>query len=74
MKKSLLNILILALVVTNVILTAVLVFTIVPTMKKTDNLITKIVSTIDLELEHQNTGENKVGVSIDNIEVYDIIP
>lgn len=72
MKKSLINILILALVVTNVILTALLVFTIVPTMKKTDNLITKIVSAIDLELEHQNTDSVDAGISIDKIEVYDI--
>lgn len=72
MKKSLINILILALVVTNVVLTAVLVFTIVPTMKKTDNLITKIVSAIDLELEYPLSGSKETTVSIDKIEVYDI--
>ena len=72
MKKSLINILILALVVTNVILSAVLVFTIVPTMKKTDNLITKIVSAIDLELEHPIPGSEETTISIDKIEVYDI--
>ena len=72
MKKSLINILILALVVTNVILTAVLVFTIVPTMKKTDNLVTKIISAIDLELEHPLPGSEGTSISIDKIEVYDI--
>lgn len=51
MKKNLMSVLILALVVANLILTAILMISIVPQTKKANELITKVCSAIDLELE-----------------------
>ena len=51
MKKGLVNLIILVLVVTNVALTAILVFAIVPAMNATSDLVTKVAEAIDLEKE-----------------------
>lgn len=51
MKKNLMSVLILALVVANLILTAILMISIVPQTKKANELINKVCSAIDLELE-----------------------
>ena len=71
MKKNLISVLILALVVVNLVLTAVLTFTIVPQTKKSNELINQVCSAINLELE---SGDNKdtTSVPIENIEVYNI--
>lgn len=55
MKKNILTIIILALGLLNMILTAVIVFTVVPTTMRTNNLIAKVASSINLELESPNT-------------------
>ena len=51
MKKNLMSVLILALVVANLVLTAILMISVVPQTKKANQLITKVCSAIDLELE-----------------------
>ena len=53
MKKGLINIILLVLAITNVILTAIMVFAIVPAMNSTNNLVSKVASAIDLEKEGQ---------------------
>lgn len=53
MKKNILAVIILALSVINLILGAILIFTVVPMANKTSALVTKVASTIDLELESQ---------------------
>lgn len=68
MKKNLISILILALVLANLILTAVLAFSIIPQTKKANELIGKVCNAIDLELE---SGKN-IQVPVDNIEEYEI--
>ncbi len=50
MKKNILTIIIMALCLINLVLTAVIIFTIVPTAKKTDALISQVASAINLEL------------------------
>lgn len=50
MKKSMLNVITLALVLINLVLTVILTFSIVSTTKKTDNLITKVAEIIDLDV------------------------
>lgn len=62
---------ILALVLVNLVLTAILTFTIVPQTKKSNELINQVCSAINLELE---SGDNKdtAAVPIENIEVYNI--
>lgn len=51
MKKNLITIVILALVLANLILTAVLTISILPQTKKANELITKVCAAIDLDLE-----------------------
>lgn len=50
MKKSTLNVITLALVLINLVLTVVLTFSLVSTNKKTNNLITKVAEIIDLDV------------------------
>ena len=49
MKKSMLNVITLALVLVNLILTVLLTFSLVSTNKKTNSLITKVAEIIDLD-------------------------
>ncbi|MCF0130333.1 MAG: flagellar basal body-associated FliL family protein [Pseudobutyrivibrio sp.] len=55
MKKNLITVIILALVVVNLVLTAVLTITIVPEVSKANELITKVCSAIDLDLQAGDT-------------------
>lgn len=71
MKKNLMTVIILALVLVNLILTAVVTFTILPQAQKSNELIDKIASAIDLELE-DGSAEDSSAISVDDIEVYDI--
>ena len=50
MKKSTLNVITLALVLINLVLTVLLTFSLVSTNKKTNNLITKVSEIIDLDV------------------------
>ena len=50
MKKNLLAVIILALVLVNLILTAVLVFSIIPQTKKSNELIDQVCAAINIEL------------------------
>lgn len=65
MKKNILAVIILALSLVNIVLSAVIIFTVIPTMKKTSNLIDRVVSIIDLELETPSE-------SVDELTVADI--
>ena len=57
MKKNMLAIVILAATLVNIALTALMLFTIIPKAQRTDALIQKIVSIIDLELEDPNAAD-----------------
>lgn len=64
MKKNLITVVILALVIANLVLTAVLTISIVPETKKANELITKVCSAIDLDLVAGDTaGSLAVDVS-----------
>lgn len=68
MKKNLMSVLILALVVVNLALTAVLLLTVLPQAKKANELVGKVASAIDLELSSgQITNTNTI--PIDDLEV-----
>ena len=54
MKKNMLTIVVIALCVLNLVLSAVVVFTVIPTANKTNALISQVASIIDLELESPN--------------------
>ena len=75
MKKNMISILILALLVVNIVLTAIMMFSIVGTARKTSALIDDITSAINLELDNQKgtaTEAAIIEVPIENIEVYKI--
>lgn len=71
MKKNLLSVLVLALVLANLILTAILTFSVISEVKKTDALVGKIATAIDLEMREVNGGEEEE-VPIEKLAVYNI--
>ena len=71
MKKNLITVIILALVLVNLILTAILVFTIIPQTKKSNELIDQVCSAINLELDSAE-GESTPQVPIEDVEAYKI--
>lgn len=71
MKKNLISVIILALSLANFILTALLVFTILPETKKANQLITDVCSAIDLEL-NSGAASGTSNVPLDQIEVFQL--
>ena len=74
MKKSTLNVITLALVLINIVLTVLLTFSLVSTNKKTNNLITKVSEIIDLDVGgvvNSDSSSGNVGES--DIEYIDVI-
>jgi len=71
MKKNLMSVIILALVVVNLVMTAILTIAILPETQKANDLITKVTSAIDLEAQNGKTADTSA-VSISDIEVYNL--
>lgn len=71
MKKNLLSILILALLIVNIALTSIMMFSVMGTSKKTSQLVTDIASVLELELEDAD-GEEAVMIPLSQTEVYNI--
>ncbi|MCH5274807.1 MAG: flagellar basal body-associated FliL family protein [Lachnospiraceae bacterium] len=69
MKKNLMSILILALLVVNIVLTAIMMFSVTGAMKSTTALVGRIAGILDLELDLGADGNE---LSIDDIDLYDI--
>ena len=73
MKKNLVSIIILALLVVNIILTSVMLFSVTGTMKKTASLIDGITMALSLELgEDINAAAEAEAVPMENVSVYQI--
>jgi len=72
MRKSIINIIILAVSIINVVLCGILVFAIVPAMSSTNKMVNSICKLIDLELEGKELAENEGVIPIDKIVVHDI--
>ncbi len=64
MKKNLISILILALLVVNVVLTAIMMFSVTSTAKKTGALVANIATVLNIELEGDKTEEEDTTVPI----------
>lgn len=79
MKKNIMTVVIMALGIVNLILTAVVIFTVVPNVKKTNNLIDKVSQIIELDLEAQNGNqkvvkeENLVNLNLDENLVINLV-
>lgn len=71
MKKSLLTVITFALVLINLVFTVVLTITVVPEAQKANELISKVCSAIDLDLESGDSA-GTTSIPIEDIEVYDI--
>ncbi len=71
MKKNLLTLVIFVVTIINLILTAIMLFVVVPPMQKTNNLVTDICSVLDLELETEEKAK-KDKVDMKNLEFYNI--
>jgi len=71
MKKNLMTVIILALVFANFVLTAIMMFTIVPTTQKANELITKVCEAIDLEL-NSGAAHGLTNLPIDQIATYNV--
>lgn len=69
MKKNLLSVIILALLVVNLVLTAIMMFSVTGAMKSTTTLVGKIATVLDIELA-SDTSEDSV--SIENTDTYTI--
>ena len=72
MKKNLLTIITFALVLVNIVLTAILTITIMPEVKKVNELITTICDAIDLDLQAATGAESTESVSLENIQPYNL--
>lgn len=72
MKKNLVSIIILALLIVNIILTSVMLFSVTGTMKKTASLIDGIAMALSLELGEELSAEAAEAVSMENVAVYQI--
>ncbi|MBR5336927.1 MAG: flagellar basal body-associated FliL family protein [Lachnospiraceae bacterium] len=71
MKKNLFSIVIIALLLINLAFTGFLAFAVIPAASKTSELVTKVATAIDLDLEDEDA--NGLGnVTISDIEVVDI--
>ncbi len=71
MKRNLMSVIILALTVANLVLTALLLFTVLPETKKANELITKVCTAIDLDL-NSGASTGLSNVPFDKIETYAI--
>lgn len=71
MKKNLMTLLILALVVVNLIMTAVMMFVIIPQTQKANDMISKVCEAIDLEL-NSGAATGMSNLPIDRIDTYDV--
>lgn len=69
MRKNLISVIILAICIVNLVLNALMVFVFLPTMKKTDNLVTEIASILNLELERDPSGQ-PVTPNIEDVQTY----
>lgn len=74
MKKNLISIIILALLIVNIALTAVMMFSVMGTSRKTAKLVDNIASALDLELAAAGAGEGEeeIEVPMSDTEVYTI--
>ena len=72
MKKNIFTVIITAIVLVNLVLTSVLMFVLVPSVKKTDKLVKQVAKVIQLEIETQDGVEDENKVSVLDSEVISI--
>lgn len=73
MKRNILTIVVIALCLINLALSAVVVFSIVPMANRTNDLITQVASVINLELEDPNAESLPTDVALSDLETLEAI-
>ncbi|MDO4166463.1 MAG: flagellar basal body-associated FliL family protein [Eubacteriales bacterium] len=68
MKKNIFSVIITALTVINVVLTAIMFFVMLPTFQKTNNLITQVASVLNLELDADGDAGSDEDYSLKDLE------
>lgn len=68
MKKNIFSVIITALTVINVVLTAIMFFVMLPTFQKTNNLITQVASVLNLELEADADDDGAENYTLNDLE------
>lgn len=68
MKKNIFSVIITALTVINVVLTAIMFFVMLPTFQKTNNLITQVASVLNLELDADADANADSNYSLSDLE------
>lgn len=68
MKKNIFSVIITALTVINVVLTAIMFFVVVPTFTKTNNLLTSIASAVNLDLDVDGSAKGDENYSLKDLE------
>lgn len=71
MKKGMINMIILALVLVNLVLSVMLVFTFVPSVNKTSKLVDKICKIVDLDVN--GNGQSESEVAIEDLEYVQLL-
>lgn len=72
MRKNMISVIILALVIVNIVLTAVMMFSVTSTNKKTSEMVLKIASATDMELSGMDGTAPASQVAMEDIVTYDI--
>ncbi len=70
MKKNIMTVIILSLLLVNIVLTSVLMFSVMGTNKKTAELVANIATVLDLELTVPGQEEAETVVSLEDTEIY----
>lgn len=72
MKKNLLTVLILALLIVNIVLSGIMMFSVMSTNKKTAVLVNNIATVLNLELKQDGENQAAEEVPLDNLVAFDI--
>lgn len=72
MKKNILTIIIMAMTAINVIMTAILFFVMMPTFNKVNDLISRVATIMDLEMESEEDGDGAESYSVSDLETYEV--
>lgn len=72
MKKNIFSVIITALTIINVVLTAIMFFVMLPTFQKTNNLITQVASVLNLELDADKDASADEKYTLSDLEEYPV--
>lgn len=72
MKKNMISVIILALLIVNIVLTSVMLFSVTNTNKATANMVTKVAGAMDMEISNMDGTAGTKRVAMEDVVTYDI--